>query len=101
MSNRYPRWTSLAFLEFCHPRIRALYEYWNGKRGARRMPRRADIDPMEIPSYLPGIVMVDIGYEPFSLTYRVVGTRARRRRAAPTPPARACSKPGMAARKTM
>jgi hypothetical protein len=75
MSSRYPRWTNLAFLEFCHPRIRALYEYWMVKRGVRNMPSRTDIDPLDLPSYLPGIVMVDVEYEPFSLIYRLVGTR--------------------------
>ena len=75
MSKRYPRWTNLDFLEFCHPRILALYHYWNGKRGNRLMPTRADIDPVDFPSYLPGIVMVDVGYEPFTLIYRLVGTR--------------------------
>ena len=74
MSQRYPRWTNLEFLEFCHPRIRAIFDYWNEKRGDRKMP-----------SYLPGIVMVDVGYEPFSLTYRLVGTReAEARGADPT-----------------
>ena len=85
MSQRYPRWTNLEFLEFCHPRIRAIFDYWNEKRGDRKMPSRTDIDPLEMPSYLPGIVMVDVGYEPFSLTYRLVGTReAEARGADPT-----------------
>jgi hypothetical protein len=75
MSKRYPRWTNLDFLEFCHPRILALYQYWNSKRGNRLMPSRADIDPLDFPTYLPGIVMVDVGYEPLTLTYRLVGTR--------------------------
>ena len=75
MSSRYPRWTNLDFLDFCHPRIREIYDYWNGKRGKRPMPSRADIEPLDLPSFLPGIVMVDIGYEPYTLTYRLVGTR--------------------------
>ena len=62
MSKRYPRWTNLDFLEFCHPRILALYQYWNSKRGNRLMPSRADIDPLDFPTYLPGIVMVDVYY---------------------------------------
>lgn len=75
MSDRYPRCTTLEFLEFCHPRIREIYDYWNGKRAGRLMPRRADIEPLDLPSFLPGIVMVDVGYAPLSLTYRVIGTR--------------------------
>ena len=34
MSNRYPRWTTLDFLDFCHPRIRAIYALL--ERQARR-----------------------------------------------------------------
>ena len=39
------------------------------------MPSRADIEPLDLPSYLPGIVMVDVGHDPYTLTYRLVGTR--------------------------
>lgn len=39
------------------------------------MPSRADIDPAEIITFLPGVILVDIGRDPFRLTYRLVGTR--------------------------
>ena len=48
MSNRYPRWINLDFLDFCHPRIREIYDYWNGKRAGRLMPGRADIEPADL-----------------------------------------------------
>jgi hypothetical protein len=100
MSSRYPRWTNLDFLDFCHPRIREIYDYWNGKRGDRLMPRRADIEPLDLPSFLPGIVMVDIGYQPTpSPTAWSAG--AKRKRADTIPPARACSTIGTAARRRM
>jgi len=54
------------------PRIQALYAYWEGARGGRAMPARADIDPAEIPALLPYIIMYDVapggGY-----TIRLVG----------------------------
>jgi len=31
-----------------HPKIRRMHEYWLARRGARLMPSRADIDPVEL-----------------------------------------------------
>jgi hypothetical protein len=42
------------------PRTQALYAYWDGLRGDRAMPSRADIDPTRIPSLLPYIIMYDV-----------------------------------------
>jgi len=38
------------------------------------MPRRADLDPVEIPSLLPHITLVGVEYDPFRLYYRLIGT---------------------------
>nr|WP_298683824.1 PAS domain-containing protein [uncultured Dongia sp.] len=56
------------------PKNRELLDYWLGKRGARRMPSRSDIDPTEIPDLLPHIMMTELTYEPFRARYRLVGT---------------------------
>jgi len=37
--------------------LQALYEYWDTARGDHPMPRRADIDPSQIPKLLPYIIM--------------------------------------------
>ncbi len=39
-------------------RLETLYRYWLGRRGARAMPRRADIDPVAIPAAIWPHVMV-------------------------------------------
>ena len=36
------------------------YAYWERKRGTRRMPSRADIDPAEIKRILPNITLAKI-----------------------------------------
>jgi hypothetical protein len=54
------------------PKLRTLLEYWNGARGTRTMPRRADIDPTEIPRLLPHIVMYTVMPEG-GYTIRLVG----------------------------
>src|SRR3546814_17338771 len=77
MPGPYRRTTSLGFLETCHPRIAEMYRYWDKKRGNRAMPSRGDIDPSEIKSFLPGIIIVDVlPTEPAAFVYRLVGTRA-------------------------
>src|SRR3546814_13564368 len=53
-----------------------MYRYWDKKRGNRAMPSRGDIDPSEIKSFLPGIIIVDVlPTEPAAFVYRLVGTR--------------------------
>jgi hypothetical protein len=53
-----------------------LAEYWERKRGDRRMPARADIDPIELKPILPIIILAQIEPKPFRVFYRLVGTRA-------------------------
>jgi hypothetical protein len=55
-------------------RIRDLYRYWLGKRGGRRAPARADIDPVELRSLLPYIYLFDVVEPGPRLRYRLVGT---------------------------
>src|SRR3546814_128515 len=76
MPGPYRRTTSPGFLETCHPRSAEMYRYWDKKRGNRAMPSRGDIDPSEIKSFLPGIIIVDVlTIEPPAFVYRLVGTR--------------------------
>ena len=59
----------------CHPKIRALHDYWAGKRRGRAMPARADLDPIDIPALLPHVFLIEVkAAEPQLLTYRVFGT---------------------------
>ena len=53
--------------------LRKALAYWQRKRGERNMPRRADIDPIEMPDLLPYIRLVDVE-APGQYRYRVVGT---------------------------
>lgn len=42
-------------------RLRALHRYWLGKRGGRKLPSRADLDPTELPGPLwRHIIMIDV-----------------------------------------
>jgi len=58
--------------------LRQLFAYWQGKRGDRAMPARADIDPSEIKALLPYMILVDVVHgadAALDFVYRLVGTR--------------------------
>jgi hypothetical protein len=65
---------NLEHLRYRAPMNRQLLDYWSARRGSRRMPRRADIDPTEIPGLLSHIMMTELTYDPFRVRYRLVGT---------------------------
>jgi hypothetical protein len=48
--------------------------YWERIRGERRMPRRGDLDPVEIPRLLPFVMLVDVLAEPLDFRFRLIGS---------------------------
>ena len=58
--------------------IAGLERHWDGVRGTRRMPRREEIDPVELVPWLPYVSMTELHYDPFRVRYRVVGTEVVR-----------------------
>jgi hypothetical protein len=55
------------------------YDYWETKRGARAMPARADLDPIEMKSILPNVVLMDVLRDhkpgwPLDFRYRLMGS---------------------------
>jgi hypothetical protein len=57
-----------------HPDIGQMVGYWRAKAGGRRMPRRSDIDPSEVKSFLPRITLIDVVPDERRFVYRLVGT---------------------------
>ena len=55
------------------PRLSQANDYWRGKLALRAMPRRADIDPTEIPKLLPDVMLVDV-LPQGRYRYRLIGT---------------------------
>ena len=72
--------------------VRAIYHYWDDKRNGRLMPRRADLDPVDIPKLLPDIGLVDVVPDERQYVYRLIGTNEARCAAA-TRPARRSATP--------
>ena len=56
------------------PLIKRLYLYWQGKCGARSMPARADIDPLEMRSMLGYLMLLDVLPVPQRFRVRLQGT---------------------------
>ena len=54
--------------------LKAALEYWQRKRGSRLAPARADIDPVDLASLLPRVMLVDVSTEPLDFRFRLVGT---------------------------
>jgi len=70
----YPRTTEVAeMLTRATPQTQSFFIYWDGKRGVRAMPSRADLDPVEMKAWLPGIQLIDVFDHPRRLVYRLVG----------------------------
>jgi len=64
----------MSFLDrLTDPRHRQLYDYWDRKRAGRRMPRRRDLDPIEIPQLLPNMMIVEV-VDNERFRFRLVGT---------------------------
>jgi hypothetical protein len=54
--------------------VAELHGYWRSKLRGRAMPAPADIDPVEIPQLLPGIIIAEYVGDPVRVRYRLVGT---------------------------
>jgi hypothetical protein len=58
--------------------IAGLEAHWIAVRGDRPMPRRDEIDPVDLVPWLPYISVMELHYDPFRVRYRVVGTEVAR-----------------------
>jgi hypothetical protein len=56
------------------PELREVKDYWNKKRGARDMPRRADVDPAELRRHLPFLFLIDVLDDARDFRFRLLGT---------------------------
>ena len=58
-----------------HPKLQQLYDYWSAKRGERKMPSRADIDPLDMTFIIGNVILVDvIAGTPLGFRIRLHGT---------------------------
>jgi hypothetical protein len=64
----------LTALEIPHPKLRRLWELWCTKRGGHIMPRRADIDVLELKEWLGHLMLIEPIDAGRDFQYRVYGT---------------------------
>src|SRR3546814_3129193 len=50
---------------------------WNRHRGSRRIPARADFDPLELKMILPRLMLLEVVDDPPDFRYRLAGTASR------------------------
>ena len=62
-------------LNLQHPTLAFLKNYWDLKRGGRKMPTRADIKPVDMKEHLGWIILLDVLPEFSDFRYRTIGTR--------------------------
>ncbi len=70
----WERTSSLDVLNRCNRRTSELYHYWDARRGTRPMPRRADVDPIEMRDWLSRMALIDVAAGGAHFRYRLVGT---------------------------
>lgn len=46
--------------DISNPKLRRLYEYWSQRRGDRRWPARADLDPVDMSFVLGNVILVEV-----------------------------------------
>ena len=69
----YPRMYLPDCVERLGGGVRAVFDYWDRKRGTRFAPARADLDWFDMAAWRPGIVIVEVVRYPDMLIYREVG----------------------------
>jgi hypothetical protein len=58
---------------------RELKQYWESKRNGRLCPRRADIDPLELPSHLGYLFLIDVLPGAREFRFRLIGSAMTKR----------------------
>lgn len=60
------------------PALRAVRDYWELKRGTRAMPKRGDIDPIELRPHLPCLSLIEVVEGGKDYHFRLLGTEFAR-----------------------
>ena len=55
------------------PNARALFAYWRSKAAPGRLPRRCDLDPLDMKCALGHLAVVEVHREPLRFRYRLHG----------------------------
>jgi len=65
--------TLIRLKDLSDPIVLFMLDYWKKKRGERRMPSPDDMNPADFARFMPHLQMIQVDWEPFDLTYRLLG----------------------------
>ena len=74
-----PAFDAAGFAASLTPFARSAFDYWNAKRGAREMPSRRDLDPLDMRGFLPQVMLLDVMDGGRDFFCRVCGSDIRER----------------------
>lgn len=60
--------------DFRFPLVAEIHRYWQDQRRGRRLPARADIDPMAMRVALGNIALIEVHHSPLRFRIRLAGT---------------------------
>jgi hypothetical protein len=63
---------TLGAVEPRHPLLQRLYSYWQERRGARAIPARRDVDPVDFSYALGHVSLIDVTHDPLRFRFRLV-----------------------------
>lgn len=75
--DRRVQYTHLPLDQIESAEFRQLFALWQQKRGNRRIPSRADFDPLELKMMLPRLMLIEVVDDPPDFRYRLAGTASR------------------------
>ncbi|MBG06527.1 MAG: hypothetical protein CMM59_20905 [Rhodospirillaceae bacterium] len=64
-----------ALPETASPEMAQVLAYWRSLFKGDVLPDRRDLDPVQIPKLLPGIILIDIHRDPYRFRFRLIGER--------------------------
>jgi hypothetical protein len=61
--------------ETCHPKVKAILDYWLSIHPEHGLPGRQHFDPRDIPELLSNVWLIDVMQDPLRFRFRLFGTR--------------------------
>jgi hypothetical protein len=59
----------------CHPKVRAIVDYWLSIHPSQGLPGRQHFDPIDIPNFLPNVRLIEVVGDPPRFKIRLAGSR--------------------------
>jgi hypothetical protein len=54
-------------------KVLQFYEFWRSRCKAEALPKKSDMDPVDMGPFLANIVLTEVSYDPLDFKYRIIG----------------------------